>query len=153
MSLLKPVTHLANLYADRGEFDRQRFSPPIDADTTGDFFRRSRRCGTSTLFPGSIDGRFEKSCDKIPQPDWLTLLEIRSDERRKPRERAHLANAGKFNRRYLTCQISAILCADRGDRRLKSPGVSSALDSAQPHSSSYTFTYVVVTLLQNGGYE
>ena len=33
------------------------------------------------------------------------------------RERAHLANAGEFNRRYLTCQISAILYADRGDRR------------------------------------
>ena len=27
------------------------------------------------------------------------------------------ANAGKFNRRYLTCQILAILYADRGDRR------------------------------------
>ena len=34
-----------------------------------------------------------------------------------PRERAHLANTGEFNRRYLTCQISAILYADRGDRR------------------------------------
>ena len=32
-------------------------------------------------------------------------------------ERAHLANAGEFNRRYLTCQISAILYADRNDRR------------------------------------
>ena len=48
--LPKPVTHLAILYADRGEFDRKRFSPPIDADTPGDFFRRSRRSGTSTLF-------------------------------------------------------------------------------------------------------
>ena len=56
-------------------------------------------------------------CDKIAQTDGLTLLEICSDEPKKSRERAHLANAGEFNRRYLTCQISAILCADRGDRR------------------------------------
>ena len=70
---------------------------------------------------------FEKSCDKIAQPDWLTLVAIRSDERKKSRERAHLANAGEFNRRYLTCQISAILYADRGDRRIKSPSVSPAL--------------------------
>ena len=41
---------------------------------------------------------FEKSCDKIAQPDWLTLVSIRSDERKKVRERAHLANAGEFNR-------------------------------------------------------
>ena len=41
-----------------------------------------------------------KSRDKIAQPDGLTLLAIRSDARRKSRERAHLANAGKFNRRY-----------------------------------------------------
>ena len=33
----------------------------------------------------------------------------------------------EFNRRYLTCQISAILYADRGDRRIKSPSVSLAL--------------------------
>ena len=58
---LKPATHLAILYADRGEFDHQRTSPPIEADTPGDIFRRSRRCGTSTLFPGSIERHFEKS--------------------------------------------------------------------------------------------
>ena len=112
------------------------FSPPIDADTLGDFFRRLRRCGS-----------FENSCDKIAQPDGLALLAIRSNDRRKSWERAHLANAGEFNRPYLTCQISAILYADRGDRqksqsphrahlaifadrrdrRIKSPGVSPAL--------------------------
>ena len=55
------ATHLPILYADRGEFDRKRFSPPIaDADTPGDFFRRLRRCWTSTLFAGSIEERFEK---------------------------------------------------------------------------------------------
>ena len=99
---VKPATHLAILYADRGEFDRQRL-----AIFATDFFHRSRRCGS-----------FEKSCDEIAQPDGLTLLAIRSNDRRKSRERAHLpANAGEFNRRYLACQISAILYADRGDRR------------------------------------
>ena len=83
-----------------------RFSPPIDADTPGDFFRRSRRCGS-----------FENSCDKIAQPDGLALLAIHSNKRRKSQERQYLANAGEFNRQYLTCQISAILNADRGDRR------------------------------------
>ena len=67
--------------------NRKRFSPPIDADTLGDFFRRSRRCGS-----------FEKSCGKIAQPDGLALLAIRSNDRRKSRERAHLANASEFNR-------------------------------------------------------
>ena len=47
-------------------------------------------------------------------------------------ERAHLANAGEFNRRYLTCQVLAILYADRGDRRIKSPSVSPALNSTFP---------------------
>ena len=88
-----------------------------------------------------------KSCDKIAQPDGLALLAIHSNKRRKLRERAHLVNAGEFNRRYMTCQISAILyadrsdrrksqslhrahltiIADRGDRRIKSPSVSLAL--------------------------
>ena len=93
----------ANLIASE---NHKRFSPPINADTLGDFFRRSRRCSS-----------FEKSCDKIAQPDGLTLLAIRSDERRKSREQAHLANAGEFNRRYLTCQRSAILYADCSDFR------------------------------------
>ena len=56
-------------------------------------------------------------CDKIAQPDGLTLLAIRSDERRKSRKCAHLSNAGEFNHGYLICQTSAILYADRGDRR------------------------------------
>ena len=97
------------------------------------FFRRSRRCGS-----------FENSCDRIAKPDQLALLAIRSNKRRRSRKQAHLANAGEFNRRYLTCQISAILYpdwrksqslhrshlaifADRGDRRIKSPSVSPAL--------------------------
>ena len=72
----------ANLIASE---NRKRFSPLIDADTLGKFFRRSRRCGS-----------FEKSCDKIAQPVGLDLLAIRSNDRRKSRERAHLANAGEF---------------------------------------------------------
>ena len=58
-----------------------------------------------------------KTRDKIAQPDGLALLAISSNKRRKSRGRAHLANAGEFNHRYLTCQILAILYADRGDRR------------------------------------
>ena len=100
----------ANLIARE---NRLRFSLAIDADTPGDFFRRSRRCGS-----------FENSCDKIAQPDGLVLLAIRSYKRRRSRERAHLANACEFNRRYLTCQVSAILYADRC---IKSPSGSLAL--------------------------
>ena len=91
--------------------------PPINTETPGDFFRQSRRCATSTLFPGSIEGRFESHMIKKAQPDWLTLLAIRGEERIKSWEGAHLANAGEFNRGYLTRQISAILYTDRGDRR------------------------------------
>ena len=63
---------------------------------------------------------------EIVQPGGLALLAIRSNDRRKSQERTHLVNAVEFNRRYLTCQISAILYADRGDRRIKSPSVSLA---------------------------
>ena len=65
-------------------------------------WRLMRRCGS-----------FENSCDKIAQPDGLALLAIHSNKRRKSREQAQLANAGEFNRRYLACQISAILCRSR----------------------------------------
>ena len=138
---IKPATHLEILYAYRGEFDAKitcdfGWRPfVIDADTLSDFFHRSWRCGS-----------FEKSCDKIAQPDELALLAISSNDLRKSQERAHLTNAGEFNRQYLTCQISAILnayrgdrrksqslhrvhlaiFADRGDRRIKSPSVSLA---------------------------
>ena len=44
---------------------------------------------------------------EIVQPGGLALLAIRSNDCRKSRERAHLVNAVEFNRRYLTCQISA----------------------------------------------
>ena len=96
----------ANLIASK---NRKRFSPPIDADTLGDLFRRSRRCGS-----------FENSCDKIAQPDGLAFLAIRSNKHRKSRERAHLANPDEFNRRYLTSQISAILAI--GENRSRCTG-------------------------------
>ena len=113
----------ANLIASE---NHKQISPLIDADILGDFLHRSRRFGTLISFPVYVQAilhfrvrHFEKSCDKIAQPDWLTLVPIRSDGCKKSRKRAYLVNAGKFNRRYLTCQIlvSAILYADRGDRR------------------------------------
>ena len=78
----------ANLIASE---NRKRFSPPIDTDTLP-----LQHCSWAP------SRRFETSCDKIAQPDWLTLLVNRSGERRKSQERANLANAGEFNRRYLT---------------------------------------------------
>ena len=63
-----------------------------DADTLGDFFANR---GDVALQPCSQTPSatfilyFEKSCDKIAQPDWLTLLAIRGDVRKKSRERAH----------------------------------------------------------------
>ena len=110
LTVLCKTTDCGELIASE---NRKRLSSPIDADTLGDFFRQSRRCGS-----------FENSCDKIAQPDGLALLAIRSNDRRKSRERAHLANTGEFSRRYLTCQTSSILYADRGDRRIKSASVS-----------------------------
>ena len=68
-----------------------------------------------------------KSHDKIAQPDWLTLLVIHGDECRESQKWAHLAIGGEFNHQYLTCQISAILYANHGDRHIKSPSVSLAL--------------------------
>ena len=91
----KPATHLVILYADHDEFDHRRLLPSIDADTHTDIFRRSQQCGS-----------FEKSCDKIAQSDGLALLAICSNDHRKSRNR----------HRYLTCQISAILYADHGER-------------------------------------
>ena len=57
------------------------------------------------------------SCSLIAPLDWLILLATRIGKGRKSRDRADLANVSEFTRRYLTCQISAILYADRGDRR------------------------------------
>ena len=101
---LKPATHLAILYADFGEFDRQRKSSTICS--LDDFFCQPRRCGS-----------FEKSCDKIAQPDGLALLAIRSNDLRKSRERTHLkpathlailyADCGKFDRQRKSSAIFA----------------------------------------------
>ena len=58
-------------------FDRQRKSQAIFASnwcghTWRFFFRRSRRCGTSTFFPGFSEGHFEKSWIKSPNLiGWL----------------------------------------------------------------------------------
>ena len=66
-------------------FYRSNITSAEADDTPADFIRRSGHFPRSCL-------HFEKSCDKIAQPDWLTLVAIRSDERKKSRERAHLAN-------------------------------------------------------------
>ena len=49
-----------------------------------------------------------KTRDKIAQLDGLALLAIRSNKRRKSRERAHLANAGDFRYRRFYTPIAAI---------------------------------------------
>ena len=92
------------------------FSTPIAAIYHSNFVPRLQ---ASLLF-STLKGHVIK----IAQPDRLTHLAIRRDRHRKSQERALLANAGEFNRRYLTCQIPAILYADRRDRRIKSPSVS-----------------------------
>ena len=69
----------ANLIASE---NRERISPLIDAATLGDLLRRSRRFDTSISFPDYNQVIFrvhfyfvrENSCDKIAQPDWLTLI-------------------------------------------------------------------------------
>ena len=78
--LLKPATHLAILYADRSEFDRQRKSQAIFATDS---------CGQICRF---FLANHDDVADKIAQPDGLALLAIRSSDRRKSRERADLAN-------------------------------------------------------------
>ena len=104
-----------------------RFYTPFATIFTTDW------CGYTWWFfsPIAAMWQFWKSWDEIAQPDGLALLATRSNDRKKSRERALLANNGEFNRRYLTCQISAILYADRGDRRTKSPSVSLALIQQQ----------------------
>ena len=132
---LKPATHLAILYADRGEFDRQLAIFATDwCGHTWRFFFADR--GDVAVLKTHV----------IKSPDLMGWLYWRfaANKRRKSRERAHLANAGEFNRRYPTCQISAIwntdqwksqslhrahlaIFADRYDRPIKSPSVSLAL--------------------------
>ena len=110
--------------------NRERISPLIDADTLGDFFMPIAAIWHFNFIPRLRPGHFP-----------LTLVAIRSDERKKSRERAHLANAGEFNRRYLTCQISAILYADRRDR----------LKKASPRYFNWHFSFkpAVLTKLNN----
>ena len=92
------------------------------------------------LVLGLHRGEFEKSCDKIAQPDWLPLLAIRSDERGKSLERAHLANAAPANliadiwhARYRWFYTPIAQIDENRNRctghigRIESPGVSPAL--------------------------
>ena len=50
------------------------------------------RTHLAIFFADRGDVAVSKSRDKIAQPDGLTSLAIHSDECRKSRERAHLAN-------------------------------------------------------------
>ena len=110
----------------------------IDADKLGDFLRRSRRFGSSISFPGHFPRscrHFEKSCDKIAQPDWLTLVAIRSDERKKSRERAPAIQKNRGNGKSPSLHRAHLaILADRRDRRIKSPGVSPALHDHSDNS-------------------
>ena len=100
---LKPATHLAILYADRGEFDRQRKSLAI-------FLWRLMRTHLAIFFADRGDVAVLKTyvIKSSNLMGWLywRLAAINVENR-----------GNEFNRRYLTCQISAILNADRGDRR------------------------------------
>ena len=91
------------------------FSPTIDADTLGVFFFSP--IWHFELVPWlhliAAIFHFEKKYDKIAYPDWLA---IRSNEDRKWQERAHLANAGEFNRRYLTCHSAINENRNKADR-------------------------------------
>ena len=70
----------------------------------GDLKLQFHSQATSRPFSAVRVRHLETSCNKIAQSEWLPLRAIRSHERRKSRERAHLANAGEFNHRYLTYQ-------------------------------------------------
>ena len=112
---IKLATHLAILFVGRHEFDRQRKSLADQMRThLAILFANRGVMWHFNLVPRLQVLLLLKSLDKIAQPDWLSLLMICSDERRKSRERAHMAIAGEFNRRDLTL---AILYADRGDQQ------------------------------------
>ena len=84
------------------------------------------RTPLSIFFADRGDAAVSKShCDKTAQPDGLTSLAIRSNERRKSREQAHLENAGN-------------LIADIGDfiRRSRDRRTSQSLHRA--HLAIYT---------------
>ena len=97
---IKPATHLAILYADRSEFDRQRKSRANFVINwcghTGRFFTPIAAIWHFNFIPRLRPGHFPRSCPpfwkvqkKIAQPDWLTLVAIRSDERKQSKESGH----------------------------------------------------------------
>ena len=104
-----------------------RFSPPINAD----FIRRSRRIWSPAKINRDFHPRlmrthlaiFLADCSDvavsksrvIKLPTWW--VDPPDDSQWWAWKIAGTGTLGEFNRRYLTCQISAILYADRGDRR------------------------------------
>ena len=89
----KPMTHLAILFADRGEFDLQRKSQAIftteSCGHTWRFFSPIAAMWHLNLVPRFP---FEKACDKIAQPDWLTLLAMSVENRGNGHTRRMPAN-------------------------------------------------------------
>ena len=83
----------ANLIARK---NRERTTPLIDADTLAlelHFQTLSR------LQPGHFPRscrHFKKSCNKFAQPDWLTLVAIRSDGRKKSQEKGTLGECRRI---------------------------------------------------------
>ena len=88
-----------------------------------------------------------RSCDKIANPDGLALLAIRSNDRRKSRERAHLANACKFNRRYLTCpDIGDFICRSRRSAKIAIAAPGTPGDFRRSRRSAYKIAKCVAGL-------
>ena len=120
LGFLNPVTNLAIFFADRGDVALQ----PCFQDPSWDVLK--------------------SHVIKSPNLNWFTLLAMSVENNRNGHTCRMPAN---FNRGYQTCQTSTILYADRGDRvksqslhrahvvifanrgdrRIKSPGVSLAL--------------------------
>ena len=99
---VKRATHLAILYADRGEYDRQRKSQANFA---------TNWCGHDFFSPIAAMCHFN-IVHVIKPPNLIDVLywqfAVMSVE-----NRGNGHTLGEFNRRYLTSQISAILYADR----------------------------------------
>ena len=156
------------IFADRGDrgdlaFQISRLNSPAfpKCARCRDFLRLLRRIASKAKLSGwaILSREFSKlphRCDRRKKSPGVSASiggdQIHRDRRIKS-PGVSLAEAGdtpgEFNHRYLTCQISAILYADRGDRRksqslhrahlvifadrrdrrIKSPGVSPALSN------------------------
>ena len=102
-----PATHLATIYADRGEFDRQHFR------------HRLMRTHLAIFSPDRGDVAVLKT-HVIKSPNlmgWLYWRFIAIIVENRGNGHTWRMPANLIADTDLTCQISAILYADRGDRR------------------------------------